>query len=562
MPKLHTPWLRKINTILVDRGFVLQSSYKERYFIYHGYIVFQDRNIRIMLKISKSELITFPYIYLLDGVPAEIPRPHPHVFSSDGSLCYVNRSLAYPDIRHPEGTILGALKLAEKVMSDLASGKLREDLFLEADIFWSSTKYLIDLESMPVAGAYCEQITLLSFSTNIMDFDTPSGWATFNPEATKNSFSAMLKKANKSEYKAFVSGIFVECKLPVFPEKKIANLNQLVNWLKPQFKDAIDHLYKTINDARKVGGSDFIFNVHAENLTIGVKFYVPAKGYCMVKKVPHDLRNSLWASHCKIKRCLPVDISARTWVRRSLPGHVSDSKPGLLGQKIAVLGCGSVGGYVCDFLAKMGAGQGGGELVVSDPDVLEPGNIGRHFLGTNYLYEIKGKAISEDLKLRYPGIAVKFSLDVDVLKQHEDYGLIIDATGNLTFSQYLSSKKAKGDIKPDILFSWVVGHGLGAQCYRQTNEGCCLVCVDYREPGGEFCIIPAGYEVEPRNTSNRCSDWHVPFSIASVASCASLTADMAVNQNLPFRSLNLSPDAIKIDDGTPTAENECLICNR
>ncbi|MEE1721090.1 ThiF family adenylyltransferase, partial [Pseudomonas aeruginosa] len=100
--------------------------------------------------------------------------------------------------------------------------------------------------------------------------------------------------------------------------------------------------------------------------------------------------------------CVPVD--AESWLTRNLAGGVT----GLAGKNIALVGCGAIGGYLADLLVKSGAGFLGGSLVLIDDDELSVGNLGRHFLGFEYIGQNKAAALCAELRAKYPEVQVSF----------------------------------------------------------------------------------------------------------------------------------------------------------
>lgn len=549
----------QITAMLVGQGFTLISAAKD-WMIYQGEIPFLNRAVAIEVRVHNSEMQQFPSIYLLDEVPEEIPKPHPHIFGTKRFLCYVNKSLAYPDISNPVGSILGAIRTATAVLDDLGRGNLREDLLIEADVYWSKNEYLIDLGELPNKGDYYREAFMVRRKT------APKCWIGQSKEVFKRNYSYLGNDEDNEEYSAVLAGYFIETLLPDLPPREITNLYRFIHWIKPVSQKAYDYLMLSIGKARKNNKQWLFFNLHTKNLVIGIEFLVDEHERTKVQNIKVDLRQTYHQRWQRIFRYLPVDISANAWVSRSLPDSNPEAMPGLMGQGIALLGCGSVGGYLADFLAKEGAGQGGGKLTIVDPDILTPGNIGRHYLGASKIYQYKCIAMLLELMERYPGIDVGIKIsDDEILDEHIEYDLLVDATGNITKSQYLSKLKSQGRIKPNVLFTWVVGHGLGVQSYLQRKNGACLNCVAYRESGERNSLVPPNYEVIPRNFSNSCSDWHIPFSIGAVSSCSALAAEMALTHTksqLPaLRSISLQPQAIRVEDETPEKRDGCPICN-
>lgn len=548
---MPNPAMPEITATLVQNGFELKSAdHQEVRFV--GPIQYLKREIDIEVVVQQSEMLQFPNIYLVDDIPLEIPRPVPHITAFSKWICYVNPSMAYPDIENPAGSILGAIELAKNLLNDLGRGKLREDLLIEGDVYWSSMQFLIDMGDLPPGKNYYLDAKLVSQKM------APHGWV-MQPD---NNYPIHLAMNPQEDIQyvgeVILSGYWLNSISPDLPEHRIDNLDQFATWINSYDPLVMHYLRICVQSTIRANKLRLLFNLHTKHHVIGI---------ALIFSEFTDQNNHAWSQpEVKVQPYLPVDISATTWIRRSLPDLHENSQPGLMGQNIVLLGCGSVGGYLADFLAKQGAGQGGGTLTLVDKEELSPSNIGRHILGMDYICGAKTNGMEWELKKKYPGISLKPEFhDSVVIDQHDNFDLIVDATGNIMFSQYLSRLKSQGRIKPNVLFTWVVGYGLGVQTYLQRDGGACLNCVDYRKQGGLFSLIPEGYDIKPRNFSQSCTDWHIPFSIGAVSTCAGLAAEATLKHKdahqPAFRSIPLQPEAVRIDDGTPIKRKGCLICN-
>ncbi len=102
-------------------------------------------------------------------------------------------------------------------------------------------------------------------------------------------------------------------------------------------------------------------------------------------------------------------------------------------------------------LVHAGAGSGEGSLLLLDNQVLQPGNVGRHFLGASHIGEFKAPALKDELIRFFPGsnlLATKAEA-VAHLENVMGYDLLIDATGEEALSiaineRVVREKKAAG----------------------------------------------------------------------------------------------------------------------
>ena len=73
-------------------------------------------------------------------------------------------------------------------------------------------------------------------------------------------------------------------------------------------------------------------------------------------------------------------------------GRNMNKQSPLIGRRIALIGCGTIGSHLAKFLVQSGAGHEGGTLVLLDNQSFEPGNVGRHYLGMARVGEWKAEA--------------------------------------------------------------------------------------------------------------------------------------------------------------------------
>lgn len=124
----------------------------------------------------------------------------------------------------------------------------------------------------------------------------------------------------------------------------------------------------------------------------------------------------------EITRLSIMQIGARFIHSRNLT-HAS-----LIDKRITLVGCGAVGSYVAQALAKLGAGAGRGRLRLIDSGILEPGNLGRHWLGMDSLFIAKATAVAQALRQQFPLSRFDdYPQDARTVGELFDADLVIDA---------------------------------------------------------------------------------------------------------------------------------------
>ena len=156
----------------------------------------------------------------------------------------------------------------------------------------------------------------------------------------------------------------------------------------------------------------------------------------------------------------------------------------LKGLKIGLIGCGTLGGYVASTLIKLGAGTGeGGELILSDGDLLKPENLGRHVLDANYIGELKSFALKHFLQnsVHWP-LNCELWPPIDAahckrLFSHCD--LVIDAVGNIPLSKMMSLQLHRSEPSKGIslIHGWIDADGNAVRCLLDDRKAGCINCL-------------------------------------------------------------------------------------
>ncbi len=128
--------------------------------------------------------------------------------------------------------------------------------------------------------------------------------------------------------------------------------------------------------------------------------------------VPSSVAVPRFLGSATVLRRLPTRVDP-AWIH----GRDLDAGARTLGDmKVAVLGCGSVGGPVAVRLAQAGVGS----LFLVDGDLLSSANVGRHPLGVDDLHRSKSVALADDLRKRYPHLRAVEGIDADWMTAHAE----------------------------------------------------------------------------------------------------------------------------------------------
>jgi molybdopterin/thiamine biosynthesis adenylyltransferase len=310
----------------------------------------------------------------------------------------------------------------------------------------------------------------------------------------------------------------------------------------------------------------------APNGTIGFKLLVSSRGQALVSALK---RREGW------RRILGGPFAAKLPIRRNhgyradieyALSRNGDGMPPLSGRNIVLVGCGSIGGYLARALSQLGAGRGGGRLVLIDDETLATQNIGRHTLGAPDVRRPKVEGCQDLIQRDLPGtdvLARKFSVQTQrpLVKQGD---LLIDATGEQAVSEMLNAwmleARAADEAFPDVLYVWIEGAGAAVQTYMGSDRAfACLRCLnpDHRERS-RFSTLKDVDEAELRGSCGEAP--FTPYGPSAPMMAAALAAqhstDWASGRSRPLlRTGRLDwAKTREVKNTNPTISDRCPAC--
>jgi hypothetical protein len=263
-----------------------------------------------------------------------------------------------------------------------------------------------------------------------------------------------------------------------------------------------------------------------------------------------------------IQRAGVQQADTGAWVSRNLGPH----SRGLMDQRVVVVGCGAIGGYIAQSLTQIGAGQGTGELCLVDDDTLQWGNLGRHYLGANSLGTNKALALAQRLRAEYPGCKISV-LEEKILSSERlpRSHLLVDATGSDPLSFALSDWQRDG-VADALISAWVAGTGIGAQAILQDGLNfACVGCVRAVPTGHPHSTLPNNYRAE-HVTAPGCVAPHVPYGAPAAIHAAALATELATQyaqgtKGPRFRSVTIDSKVGRhVTPKSPKPRKDCPLC--
>jgi len=246
----------------------------------------------------------------------------------------------------------------------------------------------------------------------------------------------------------------------------------------------------------------------------------------------------------------------------------------LVGKRIALVGCGTIGSHLAKMLAQSGAGYGkDGRLTLIDQQKLQAGNIGRHLLGLPDVGRAKAIAVTEMLMTMYPDLDAG-GIEDDVLGRLSslaDYDLVIDATGDEgvanAVNAHLVRLRRDGKTSPTTIFAWLFGNGAAAQALCTTSlEDACYRCLrpDHGGPW-RFSSLKSDYTIE--EVPAQCGEGpFFPYGVAAPITAAALALQLALDWAKGDASPKLRTQRVaaemtqQVRDQNPSKSPRCPAC--
>lgn len=241
--------------------------------------------------------------------------------------------------------------------------------------------------------------------------------------------------------------------------------------------------------------------------------------------------------------------------------------------RIALIGCGTIGGYLARNLAQCGAGSDkANALTIFDNQRLAEGNIGRHILNFEDIAKPKASAVAEAIKLFHPQVAV-YGVDIDALKhwdQLRTYDIVIDATGEWNVQNALNNQfmtESEGRVKA-LLHCWVFMNGAGVQSFMNLKDDfACFRCLKPQFDGA--WRYPAGDESHELNIRPAsCQDGaFVPFTVDASIMASALATRMVLDWVAGKPGPRLRTIQVDLERGrnqkpiSPTPSKHCPCCS-
>lgn len=540
-----TTGLPELERALRTRGFTYAGRNSEGWPRFTGSLMAAGatHEARVYVDLTGQQL---PRVYV--NIPANAPAVMPHI-SSSGSVCYATKGTLVLDIFDIAGQTLACLDRAANVLDLALQGKMQQDLEDEFFACWHGDLCLLDVDSKGK-----EPLSVLHFEHKGFAFITD------NSERTQKKLGAMgLSGATKME---FVEGIQVTTTAKprptqgVWPPPNVVDLLRWQNILDPKARREIERRLLSASARRKHIAVCVIKSPLAQ-----YAFWVPLRPSRdeSPAQALKNARRRLYAA--KVHPMSDCRIDDNYVTSRNTPNRKT-----LAGKRVALVGCGTIGGFLGELLVKAGAGLDNGELQLIDPDSLFPQNVGRHRLGLNQALENKAVALKAELTRGAPTANIKaFPVKVQEV-QLDGVDLLIDATGEETLSSQLTRSLADAGKFIPTLTVWVEGPGVAVRALlRDAMEQGCTRCMSARHGEQLFPVIDGAMPDEL--AGHGCESLYVPFPATVSVRAACLAADMVSDWLNGVVAPRLQTDIVRkdfnkaIEDTDVPRRDNCPACS-
>ena len=189
----------------------------------------------------------------------------------------------------------------------------------------------------------------------------------------------------------------------------------------------------------------------------------------------------------------------------------------LRGKKCLLIGCGSIGSYLCNELTKAGWDS----ITLVDNDKLKEENIYRHFLGIEYVDQYKTEALRQYFNKNIPFLHI-IPLSDRIQDLWEDgsidfngFDIIISATGNHNVNRWLNKIIYANEVFTPVIYAW--NEPLDVGCHVaviKSDYPGCYECFFDRDPDTWDLYDNTAYcqrgQIITRNY-NGCSGSFIPY---------------------------------------------------
>lgn len=515
--------------------------------------------VAIKVTIEDWDFFEYPKITLTDR-PAFLPYLMPHCDAS-GTLCYFAPRSVTLDRYDPETAIKQCLAQAKHVLDCIA----RDPEYRSADIqleFQAHWNYGQAKPPLPVLLGDIEPNTSFAEYFILDEVDRKHFLIASTTQQALQLSEALGAKLKPSRCKCWLMHTKIR---PVVPDRMPNTVKELMVWLRTWDRGLSITMQNVLGEKEYLKHKFITFAIQTPSGWIAFGFdlnQMKRLGYARSPKQYRDYLHKAGGSQ-PVFRVALEEVGGRFVHSRNL------SFPDLYNKRVTVVGCGAIGSFLGNALARLGAGTGKlGKLTLIDSDRVGAENLGRHTLGYPALMRPKSEAVCQELEKQFPFSRFE-AVFADVRKYPRLFAtdLLIDATGEESVNEYLNHQALQRHKKVPVLYVWIKGNGEAVQAlWVDADSDACYRCLlvpneqKHREP--RFRLLKG--EVEQRTDGCRA---YTPYAVAAPMEASALASDMvcdwlngSVSPRFRTRSRE-NADVYKIKNQDLTKMTGCPACD-
>lgn len=520
--------------------------------VYRGSIPVHGRMAVVEIDVPDPTFIRMPKVKLLDR--SELPVSTLAHLGDEAEICYADDGGLPLDLYNPGGSVLRVLIEASAALERSFAGGADEEFERELASYWRGKVVYFAVDRPAAASILQAEIVRRSADKSSGLIVVPKG-AWKDHTGTRSPVTILNFPEN----------------LRHTPEFRAQTLAGVLDYIAAQSLKPPGWRSAVIG-ATVANGYVFLA---APNALIGWSSEIPAR-LSIIQGRSRGFREGFFRKmveqslgEVRLERLNADDVSLRFCVERNLAGA-----PSLIGKRIAMIGCGTVGGYLGRMLVQAGAGCGA-DFSIYDPETLRPGNLGRHTLGFDQIGLNKARALAAQLQKFHPDVTVS-AQPIDATAEWsvlEKVDLIIDATGEQNVASalnraYLASDRPGTELA--LLHAWVFGNGVAGQSFLNLKDGlACYRCLT-QGFGGEWRYNPLrDAKSETARAPGRCGEGgYVPFAVDASMAAAGLAMRAALDwasgkpgQRMRTTVVDHVAGRDKVDWASPKPLSNCPACS-
>lgn len=476
--------------------------------------------VKVRFEISDWDFTTYPTLVILER-PTFLPALTPHV-SGDGFQCYFAQGRVVLDRYRPDHAIWQCIEQAQRELDRLSGSPTYREREFEQEFgaHWqigqrpSPIPVLVGDVSgegaVPCFGIGVDDglyIIVASDEVQVKALTEARGW----PAPKHMEIGTYVVRSNQS---------------PTLPRERLpSTIAEIFTWIRSWDSAAMKRIHAVLGKREWQNFKAVQFLIESPAGWFGFFFHLNPNRTLMHRRKPSGYRQYLYnkGNELPITRISISQISPDFIHSRNL------QVPSLKDLRITLIGCGSIGGYLAQALVKLGAGTGTGSLTLVDPDLLAPGNLGRHFLGMDSLYKPKVVALQETLMRHLPHARIVAEARSATYPSDITGHLVVDATGEEAVSEAINANR-RNESRPkggSVLHTWIVGNGECAQAlWVDHKKYACFRCMRQNDPARtpRFSVI----DHDPETRIVGCSAY-TPYAVSAPMSASALAIDMIID---------------------------------